>query len=64
MVFLEAVSPIVCIISAGKGNPFGFPSREILERLNARGCRILRVDEVGATEISMGRDGPRIKSFR
>jgi competence protein ComEC len=64
MVFLEAVRPLVCIISAGKGNPFGFPSREILERLNARGCRILRVDEVGATEISMGRDGPRIKSFR
>lgn len=62
--FLEAVSPKVCIISAGKDNPFGFPSPDILRRLRDAGCRIIRVDEVGATEVSIGREGLQIMSFR
>jgi len=62
--FLEAVSPKVCIISAGKDNPFGFPSQDILRRLRGAGCRILRVDEIGATEVSIGQEGLQISSFR
>ena len=62
--FLEAVTPKVCIISSGLGNPFGFPSLEILDRLRGHGCRILRVDEVGAIEVSLGPEGPRARSFR
>jgi competence protein ComEC len=62
--FLEAVTPKVCIISSGQGNPFGFPSHEILGRLGAQGCRILRVDEVGAIEVSAAQGGFQIRTFR
>jgi len=62
--FLEAVNPKVCIISSGKGNPFGFPSQEILGRLRGLGCRILRVDELGAIEVSAEQGGFQIRSFR
>jgi competence protein ComEC len=61
--FLEAVNPKVCIISSGKGNPFGFPSPEILGRLKGQGCRILRVDEIGAIEVSAEPEGFQIRSF-
>jgi beta-lactamase superfamily II metal-dependent hydrolase len=46
--FLEAVSPKVCVISAGKDNPFGFPSQEVLQSLRGAGCSNIRIDEVGA----------------
>jgi len=62
--FLEAVTPKVCIISSGQGNPFGFPSQEILGRLKKHGCRILRVDELGAIEVSLGQEGPQVRSFQ
>jgi competence protein ComEC len=62
--FLEAVNPKVCIISSGKGNPFGFPSQEILGRLKNLGCRTLRVDEIGAIEVSTEPPGFHIRSFR
>ena len=62
--FLDAVNPEICIISSGKNNPFGFPSQEVLKRLRKAGCRILRVDEVGAIEVSVVPEGLQIKSFR
>ena len=62
--FLEAVSPQLCVISSGKGNPFGFPSEDVLGRLRGQGCRILRVDEVGAIEVSAEQGGFQIRSFR
>jgi competence protein ComEC len=62
--FLEAVAPKVCVISSGHANPFGFPSQEVLERLKGQGCRVLRVDEVGAVELSVAQEGFQISSFR
>jgi len=62
--FLVAVTPKVCIISSGQGNPFGFPSHEILGRLGGQGCRVLRVDEVGAIEVSAAQGGFQIRTFR
>jgi competence protein ComEC len=62
--FLEAVNPKVCIISSGQGNPFGFPSQETLGRLRDQGCRILRVDELGAIEVSAAQGGFQIRTFR
>ncbi len=62
--FLKEVNPEVCIISCGKGNPFGFPSEEFLGRLKGLGCRTLRVDERGAIEVSAGHQGFKIRSFR
>jgi competence protein ComEC len=62
--FLEAVTPNACIVSCGRENPFGFPSFEVLGRLKSQGCRVLRVDEVGAIEVSAAQGGFQIKSFR
>jgi competence protein ComEC len=62
--FLEAVSPEVCIISAGKDNPFGFPSQDVLRRLRGAECSIIRMDEAGATEVSVGEEALQIRSFQ
>lgn len=42
--FLKAVNPRVAIISVGK-NPWGHPTKEVLERLSQRNIKILRTDK-------------------
>lgn len=54
--FLDAVSPQVAIISCGKGNSYGHPHSETLERLNKTGAKIYRTDTVG-TVIAKLYDG-------
>jgi competence protein ComEC len=49
--FLEAVSPTVAVISAGYGNSFGHPHRDILARLVERHAAILRTDLDGLVTI-------------
>lgn len=45
--FLEAIDPEEAVISVGKQNKFGHPSRRILKRLERLGITILRTDEKG-----------------
>jgi competence protein ComEC len=61
--FLKEVKPRVCIISCGKGNPFRFPHEATLRRLEASKCRIIRIDEVGAVQVSLTPKGYAIQSF-
>ena len=49
--FLDAVHPQVALISAGYRNRFGFPSKEVIQRLHKRGIRIFRTDLDGAIRI-------------
>jgi competence protein ComEC len=49
--FLAAVHPHVAVISAGEENPYGHPNRELLERLEQAGVRILRTDREGAVHV-------------
>jgi competence protein ComEC len=49
--FLDAVSPTVAVISAGYGNSFGHPHRDILARLAERHAAILRTDLDGLVTI-------------
>ena len=42
--FLQAISPQIAIICVGK-NPWGHPTKEVLDRLQAIGARILRTDQ-------------------
>jgi competence protein ComEC len=49
--FLEAVHPKIAVISAGEDNPYGHPSRELLERLENAGVLVLRTDRDGAVHI-------------
>jgi len=45
--FLEEINPQYSVISLGKDNPYGHPHKEVLERLNNLGTKILRTDELG-----------------
>jgi competence protein ComEC len=49
--FLAAIQPRLAVISAGEGNPYGHPSRELLERLERADVRVLRTDRDGAVRI-------------
>ena len=48
---LEATKPEDAIISVGRYNSFGHPTREVLERLRAYGCTVYRTDLNGNVEI-------------
>lgn len=48
---LEAVKPEIVIISCGAGNSYGHPAKDLLERLDAFGCRVLRTDTMGTITI-------------
>jgi competence protein ComEC len=52
---LDAWRPHVALISAGRGNTFGHPAPEVLDRLRAAHVRIFRTDEDG--QITLDSDG-------
>jgi competence protein ComEC len=53
--FLSEWRPQWALISAGRGNTFGHPAPEVLQRLEAIGARVLRTDLHG--EITIETDG-------
>ena len=61
--FLRMVQPELCVISCGHGNWFGFPHAETLDRLKNAGCRIIRIDQVGAVAIEVGSNEVEIRSY-
>ena len=58
--FLQAVTPAYAVISAGKGNAYGHPHEEVLERLEAVHAKILRTDQLGT--IILRSDGKTISA--
>jgi len=52
--FLQKVGPEICVISSGEGNFAGFPHPETLERLEKIRCRVIRTDQRGAVQITVG----------
>ncbi len=54
--FLGMVKPEISVVSSRKGNRFGFPNPETIERLNRAGTRIFRIDQQGAVMIEIGED--------
>lgn len=50
---LELTSPALALISCGKGNSYGHPHRETLERLQKAGCDIYRTDRCGAVTVTV-----------
>ena len=50
-VFLHRVNPQVAIMSLGKGNDYGHPHRETLERLKAAGPTVFRTDMDGTIRV-------------
>ena len=58
LLFLEAIRPELCIISAGKDNSFGHPHPEALSRLKAVGCTILSTIDEGTVTVRTDGSGP------
>ena len=60
--FLRGVAPSIAVISVGRDNSFGHPSREVIEKLE--GKRIFRTDKDGAVRITEKGDGLQVKTCR
>lgn len=56
---LEHWRPQIAIVSAGRGNTFGHPAPEVLQRLDAIGAAIYRTDLDG--QITIETDGQRVQ---
>ncbi|MFC7372954.1 ComEC/Rec2 family competence protein [Fictibacillus iocasae] len=48
MAFLKKVKPHTAVISVGKNNPYHFPSKEVLFRLEKQNATVYRTDELGS----------------
>jgi competence protein ComEC len=55
--FFQAVAPEDAVVSVGKGNTFGHPRFEVIERIAEAHTRLYRTDEFGLTTFLLGRDG-------
>jgi len=49
--FLKKVTPQFAVISVGKGNRFGHPTKETLERLKQAGAEVYRTDQQGTIRV-------------
>jgi len=56
--FIDAVAPVVAVITVGAGNQFGHPHEEVLARLTDRGISVYRTDTMGT--IKMASNGTQI----
>lgn len=55
----RALAPQLAVVSAGFGNRWGFPKRDVLDRWRAVGARTLNTADSGAIEIAVAVDGPK-----
>ncbi len=55
--FLAAAKPRDAVISVGKGNTFGHPRVEVIDRLAAARVRLFRTDEMGLTTFLVEHNG-------
>lgn len=61
--FLDAASPQVALISAGRRNSFGLPAPETLARLEARGIDVYRTDRDGTVQVTCTGDSWEVGTF-
>ena len=55
--FLNAAAPRDAIVSVGKGNTFGHPRYEVIDRIAEGKTKLYRTDEFGLTTFLLDRDG-------
>jgi competence protein ComEC len=55
--WLQASSPRMALISAGRGNRYGHPAPEIVTRLERAGVQVFRTDRSGHVSLRAFRDG-------
>lgn len=62
--WLAAVKPKLAVISCGRRNVYGHPSRETTDRLRAFGVRTYRTDIHGAVEFRTNGEAISVRTFR
>ncbi len=55
--FFAAAAPKDAVVSVGKGNTFGHPRFEVIERIALARTKLYRTDEFGLTTFLLSRDG-------
>ncbi len=61
--FVSAVRPQIAVVSAGRGNHFGHPAPEVLERYRAIGAEIFRTDQDGAVIVETDGQSIEVQTF-
>jgi competence protein ComEC len=61
---VDASEAWLALFSDGRGNRFGLPAQEIVERWRASGAEVLRTDVDGAIHVSLDEYGVRWETFR
>ena len=62
--FLEAVRPVLAVISCGRDNGGGRPAEAPLKRLTQHGAMVVRTDEHGSVEVISDGGGYEVKVGR
>jgi competence protein ComEC len=62
--WLEELRPEVAVISTGKGNRYGHPHQEVVQRLVADSISLWRTDQDGAIEVAVDSGGFSISADR
>src|SRR5205814_903333 len=60
--WLDELAPHEAVISVGRHNRYGHPTRDVLARLAAHGVTVLRTDERGTITFSTDGHGARLRS--
>lgn len=55
--FLEEVKPKYAVVSAGKNNKYGHPTKKVLDRLNNVGAEVLTTIDLGTIIMSVDENG-------
>jgi competence protein ComEC len=55
--FFAAVAPKDAVVSVGRGNTFGHPRFEVIQRVADNGTKLYRTDEFGLTTFLLDREG-------
>lgn len=61
--FVRALASRVAVVSAGRGNTFGHPATEVLERYARAGAEIFRTDRDGAVVVDTDGSSLRVRTF-
>jgi competence protein ComEC len=61
--FVRALAPRIAVVSAGRGNPYGHPALDVLERYEEVGADVYRTDVDGAVTVSTDGKTLQVETF-